>query len=45
MADMLFGAVIGTHLIAAISYRQMPDMNDVAARARESIAGLIKPVD
>ncbi len=45
MADMLFGAVIGTHLIAAISYRQTPDMNDVAARARESIAGLIKPVD
>lgn len=41
-ADMLFGAVIGTHLIAAISsYREAPDMAEVAAKAREAVARLV----
>lgn len=43
-ADMLFGAVIATHLIAAISYRQAPDMDEVAARIREAVARLIDEV-
>jgi AcrR family transcriptional regulator len=43
-ADMLFGAVIGTHLIAAISYRQAPDMAEVAEKSREAVARLVETI-
>jgi AcrR family transcriptional regulator len=43
-ADMLFGAVIGTHLITAISYRETPDMAEVAHKAREAVARLVDPL-
>lgn len=40
-ADLLFGAVIGMPLIAAISYRETPDMDEVAVKAREAVACLV----
>ncbi|RKP53536.1 TetR/AcrR family transcriptional regulator [Pararobbsia silviterrae] len=41
MADMLFGAVIATHLIAAISYREPPDMREVEAKIHETVSRMI----
>lgn len=42
-ADMLFGAVIATHLIAAINYRQAPDFAEVAGKIREAVRRFIIP--
>jgi AcrR family transcriptional regulator len=41
MADMLFGAVIAPQFIAAISYRQPADLDEVAVRIREAVERLI----
>jgi TetR/AcrR family transcriptional regulator, regulator of autoinduction and epiphytic fitness len=43
-ADMLFGAVIGTHLIAAISYREAPDLAEVAEKSREAVSRLVDAI-
>lgn len=40
-ADMLFGAVIATQLIAAISYRQAPDFDEVSARIDDAVKRFI----
>jgi TetR/AcrR family transcriptional regulator, regulator of autoinduction and epiphytic fitness len=40
-ADMLFGAVIATHLIAAISHRQVPDFDEVSAKIDEAVRRFI----
>lgn len=37
-AEMLFGAVIGAPLIAALTDRRTPDLSEVAARTREAVA-------
>ncbi|WP_322049555.1 TetR/AcrR family transcriptional regulator [Paraburkholderia sp. J67] len=44
IADMLFGAVIATHLIAAISYRQTPDFDEVSAKIEEVVTRFIVAV-
>ncbi|QGZ65885.1 TetR/AcrR family transcriptional regulator [Paraburkholderia acidisoli] len=41
LAGMLFGAVIGTPLIAAIADRRLPEMAEVAAHAREAVASFV----
>jgi AcrR family transcriptional regulator len=40
-ADMLFGAVIATQLIAAISYRELPDFVEVSARIDDAVGRFI----
>lgn len=40
-ADMLFGAVIATYLIAAINYRQAPDFEEVAIKIGEAVGRFI----
>jgi TetR/AcrR family transcriptional regulator, regulator of autoinduction and epiphytic fitness len=40
-ADMLFGAVIATHLIAAVNYRQAPDFSEIAAKIDDAVSRFI----